>query len=493
MSATVAGVQTPRICSFPDYVSSAGEEAIALAALAGLILDPWQEFVLVNALGERLDGRWAAPTVGLVVGRQNGKNAVLEARELAGLFLLDERVIIHSAHEQATSSEHFRRLLQRIESVPEFDRRVFKAVHGKGSEAIELLGGQRILFKTRTGGAGLGFTADCIVFDEAMILNADAKAALIPTMAARSIEGNTQTWYAGSAVDQTRSKHDGLELARIRARGIKQERNIAYFEWSIGNPDPDDDRPWTPDRFTAEMASDMSLIAQANPGLGIRISEEWVEHERTVELGEREFAVERGGVGDWPDPDGIGDSPISVDDWNALADEHSVLIDPIGLCFDITPDRSSAAISAAGARIDGKGHVEVVEHRRGTGWVVERIAELMGEHDVAQLVCDGIGPAASLVSELEALGFEVTLVSARDHANACGLIYDAVEQKTLRHLGTGELSAAIRGASKRPLGDAWAWSRKGGVDISPLVAVTLALASVWSGVKPDPEPMVAYR
>jgi hypothetical protein len=35
----------------------------------------------------------------------------------------------------------------------------------------------------------------------------------------------------------------------------------------------------------------------------------------------------------------------------------------------------------------------------------------------------------------------------------------------------------VKGAAKRPLGDAWAWSRKSsGVDISPLVAITLA---VW--------------
>jgi hypothetical protein len=43
-------------------------------------------------------------------------------------------------------------------------------------------------------------------------------------------------------------------------------------------------------------------------------------------------------------------------------------------------------------------------------------------------------------------------------------------------LGTPELKAALKGASKRSLGDSWAWARKSSaVDISPLVAVTLAL------------------
>jgi hypothetical protein len=38
------------------------------------------------------------------------------------------------------------------------------------------------------------------------------------------------------------------------------------------------------------------------------------------------------------------------------------------------------------------------------------------------------------------------------------------------------MTAALRGVEIRPLGDAWAWSRKNSnVDISPLVSATLAL------------------
>ena len=75
--------------------------------MAGLFLDDWQQFVLRHALGERADGKWAAQTVGLTVGRQNGKGSILEARELAGLFLLGEQLIIHTAHLQKTATQHF--------------------------------------------------------------------------------------------------------------------------------------------------------------------------------------------------------------------------------------------------------------------------------------------------------------------------------------------------------------------------------------------------
>lgn len=81
----------------------------------------------------------------------------------------------------------------------------------------------------------------------------------------------------------------------------------------------------------------------------------------------------------------------------------------------------------------------------------------------------------------ELLEEEVVTVSAQEHARACGLLFDTVEERGLRHLGTAELESAIKGATKRPLGDAWAWSRKNSaVDISPLVACTLALFSAAS-------------
>lgn len=474
----LVGAQEPRLSHVPEYVTSAGQEAIELAALAGLRLDPWEATVLMHALGERADGKWAAFEVGTVVPRQNGKGSILEARELAGLFLFGEMLLIHSAHEQATSSEHFRRLLSLIESVPEFDRRVLKAPKGKGAEAIELRGGQRILFKTRTGGGGRGLTGDFVALDEAMILPEATTGALVPTMAARSITGNPQLWYAGSAVDQQKHEH-GIVLARLRERGMKGAPRVAYFEWSA----PGDD----PDKLTPEQREDPALWAQANPGLGIRIASEHIANECGGALGPREFAVERLGVGDWPRTDGV-QAVVDLEAWEALEDAASRPQDPVCFAYDVTPDRSRAAIGVAGRRTDGLRHIEVVDHRRGTGWLPERMAQLVGDHESVGVLCDGSGPAGSLIPELERLGVTVTPVSAKEHAQGYGLIFDAIDQRTLRHLGTSELNAAVRGAARRQLGEAWAWSRKSSaVDISPLVAVTLALRGLETS-RPEPEP-----
>jgi hypothetical protein len=227
----------------------------------GLFLDPWQRVRAdSNSLGERADGKWAAFEVAEVIPRQNGKGSTLEGRELTGLFAIDEeRLIIHSAHEQATSSEHQRRLLELIESVPEFDQKVLRAPKGKGMEAIELRDGSRILFKTRTGGGGRGLTGDLIVLDEAMILPEATTAALVPTMAARSISGNPQLWYAGSAVDQQKTEH-GVVLARVRDRAMKGAPRLMYVEWSA--------RATTRRTSPSDVRNDPHVWAQANPGSG---------------------------------------------------------------------------------------------------------------------------------------------------------------------------------------------------------------------------------
>jgi hypothetical protein len=433
------GAQRPRICCVPDYAASAGAEAVELARVAGLGLDPWEEFVLANALGERPDGRWAAFEVGVVVSRQNGKGTILEARELAGLFLLGERLIIHSAHQFDTSLEAFRRLLMLVEETPDFDRRVKRVSRSHGEEGIELKGGQRIRFRTRTKGGGRGFSGDCLILDEAMILPESAHGALLPTLSARP---NPQVWYTGSAVDQEIHEH-GVVLARLRDRGQRgEDPGLAYFEWSLPRDHPDE--------VEHDLALDPEAWASTNPGLGIRISTDHVANEQRS-MDPRTFAVERLGVGDWPRIDGHGPQVIAIEAWRALTDTESTVDGPVCFAFDVTPDRSRAAIAVAGTRDDGLAHVEIVDHKRGTSWVAVRVAELVEQHETISVQCDASGPAASLLPELHQLGVEVQPVSSKEHAQACGVFFDDVHQQQVRHLGTPELDAAIKGAAQRPL------------------------------------------
>jgi hypothetical protein len=62
-----------------------------------------------------------------------------------------------------------------------------------------------------------------------------------------------------------------------------------------------------------------------------------------------------------------------------------------------------------------------------------------------------------------------------DLIEACGQIADAMRQGRLAHIDQAPLTAAVNGARTRRSGDAWTLDRRSSpVDISPLVAATLA-------------------
>lgn len=431
-----------------DGVTSAGVEAVELAAAAGLDLDPWQADVLDVALSERADGKWSAFEVGLVVPRQNGKGSILEARELAGLFLLGERLILHSAHEFKTAAEGFRRVMSLIDNTDFLRKQVKRVNAAHGDEGIELLSGARLRFVARSNGSGRGFSGDCVILDEAYNLGANAMAALLPTLSARP---NPQLWYASSA-----GMDSSEQLRRVRERAIAGgDPGLAYSEWSaVESADLDDPNAW----------------AAANPALGIRIPEQFVERERAA-LPEVEFARERLGI--WDAGGRAAVIPAHV--WDAVADSRSQPNGRPVFAIDMSPDRSRVSIGMAGARFDGRTHVELVENRNGTDWVVERVVELVKRWKPEFVVVDAGSPAGGFIGSLKGAGVPVLGVGTREVGQACGAFYDAVTAGKLRHIDQPLLNTALGAARKRPLGDAWAWHRMDATDISPLVAVTLAV------------------
>lgn len=506
------GSQEPRLRQVPDYVSTAGDDAIECARLAGLHLDPWEELVLRDGLGERADGKWAAFRVGIEAPRQNGKGSILEARELAGAFVFEEKLIVHSAHEQITSSEHFRRLLNLIEGVPEFDRRVLKVVRGKGSEAIELRGDRRIMFKTRTAAGGRGLTGDCVVLDEAMILMMSIMGVLVPLMAARSMQFNPQLWYAGSAVDQQKYEH-GLVFANLRRDALAGKDRLAYFGWSAdivgwlqSRSLKFDEGRAELDQVTPAMLLDQGLRSDANPGLGIRISPEHLDQEMDA-LSVRDFACERLGLVDLPDDLGADERVISAEAWSDCADADGAMTEDAVKTFaaDVSPDRTWGSISVAGVRSDRLQHIELVDHERGTGWLLSqdaeteewrgRLMELHTNHPGCRFAVDARGPASWLIQPMKDAGLEVIELSTQDYAQACGGFFDAAIQKRFRHIEQAELDEALASAKTAPLGEAWKWSRRHstGADITPLVACTLALWGSETQQVDKRVPLVAWR
>ncbi len=457
------GSQEPRTSHYPAFTEGLGDEFIAVAELAGLHPDPWQRLVVEKSLLVRPDGELATPEVGICLPRQNGKGGVLEILELGRLFVLESPLTLHSAHLFKTSKEAYLRIRSLIQNTPALDRRVLRYSNTNGDEGIILKNGCRLHFVARSGGSGRGLSGNCVMLDEAMYLPAMVMSALIPTISAKRYG---QIVYAGSAVDQT-TMADGQTFARVRKRGSEGSSDrLAYFEWSLPFDNPDS----IPDDVLRDPASAKTV----NPAIGIRIAPETVAGELEM-LGPRGFAVERLNVGDWPAVDGE-DQVFSVEKWNQALDPLSAALDPVVFALDVTPDRRRASITVAGKRPDENYHIEVVEAKPGTEWAVPRLKELTSRHSTVSVIVDGAGQAKSLIPDLEAAGVEVTVMNTDDHTQACGFIFDAVENGTVRHRGQASLNSAVRGAAQRPLNDRWAWSRKSsGVDITPLVGCTLAL------------------
>jgi phage terminase large subunit-like protein len=438
-------------------------EAVELCRSAELVLDGWQDDILRALLGRTDEGKWACFEVAGSVPRQNGKGCVFEARLLAGLFITDERFLMHSAHRTDTSLDAMRRLLDAIEAA-DLTGKIRRVRNTNGQEGIELLDGRRLRFRTRNKGGGRGFSADFLGADECMDYPEFAHAALLPTLSARP---NPQVLYMGSAVDQ--ETHDnGLVFSRLRRRGIAgEDPSLAWFEWSAAFDHPDE--------LDADAALDPAVWRQANPALGIRITEEYVANEQRS-LDARSFAVERLGVGDWPDPDQDVQRPFSVDAWDGLVDSGSVLQPGVTVAFDVSPERRTA-IAVAGLNQSGEWHVEVHHHRQGTGWVAGVLERMWDGGLVDAIYCDSVGPASSLLVTLQEAGIRVETVTTGELGQCCGRLVDMVNDQRLKHLGSDELRNAVIGARTRPIGDgAWAWGRKHStVDISPLVAATIAV------------------
>jgi len=480
------GSQTPRVANFPPYLISGAPEVIDQAARAGLYLDAWQKYVLTHGLGMSADGLWTAPKVSVWVPRQNGKGGIIEALELAWLFIDEEPEIVHSAHEHRTSSKAYRRMERLIRGTPELHRlvrpygdRPDKAGYrkGNGERQIELWDGRLLEYNTRSGTATRGFSSPKVILDEAQELDADQMAAILPTVSAMP---NHQVWFLG-----TPPRHADAWCYGLRDDGEKGSPRLAHFDFGAGT--------FTDTPECRAVVDDPETVYATNPALGIRITMETVEDERRPSGLGPKFPFER--LGMWL-PRKLGGGAIDPARWAQLADPDSKRSGDVALGVDIAVLRDYAAISVYGlrelddlARKDGLeilGHGQMVDYRPGVEWLAGRIAEWRSTLDPVAI---GMGRStyATLKAPLEQLGITVSekpdepergdlvVISGADQAAACGHILDDVRTRALRVVPVAQLDVAALGAKASQTGDTVAWSRRlADVELSPLGSLSMA-------------------
>lgn len=439
-----------------------GHAIAETAAAFGLPLMPWQmQVALVGGELVEVDGGLWVPAyreVVLTVPRQSGKTTLILSWEVQRARGWEDYGPQRIAYSAQTGNDARKKLIE--DQVPILEPRksrlgIHRILKGMGNEAVEFRNSSRVVLLASSEDSGHGKTVHLGVKDELFADRDDRRdQALVPAM----LTVATAQTVTASTMGTVESEPWNATVERGReATKRGQREGMAYFEWAADpTDDPDDPAVW----------------ASCMPALGYTQTTHAVRHARqTLKLPEFRRAFLN--ITD----DRRGEPVIDAEKWAACLDPKSQALDPVCFAVDVTPAHSHAAIGVAGRRPDGLTHVEVLPdgHRPGTSWVAARMAELVARHRPRMVVLDPAGPAGGLLKDLAARGVEVHEVTTREHAQACSAFFDDVMENRLRHRGGPALEVAVDGSDKRVVGDAWLWSRRASsVDISPLVAVTLA-------------------
>ena len=440
-----------------------GVAAVRIAESLGMPLMPWQRQVLDVAL-EIENGQFVYKEVILTVPRQSGKSTSLLSLILTrALSQSGQRIVYTAQSRQDARKLWFETWLPQLESSPLKD--LFKTRLANGDEALIFDNGSRQGLVASTAKAGHGQTLDLAIVDEAFS-QADARLeqSLKPAMITRNQlpHRGAQFWVVSTAGTLTSSPYllGKVEGGReISAAGYN--KGVAYFEWSADDGlDPSDEETWW----------------SCMPALGRTATIEAVRAD-FMSMDLHEF--ERAYLNRWTTVK--TDPVIPLELWDSLSRQFDSSGLPVVLSVDVAPDRGSGSIAAAGRLPDGKIFIEVIKAAHGIAWIVPAIKKLLQTNEVRGLVVDALGPAGALLSDLQELHVEVKSTSAQELARAFAVFCIAAgvgteDEPTLVHSGQSSTRIALDGAVKRTVGDGGeAWGRKNsGVDISPLVACTLA-------------------
>ena len=461
------GTQEPRIRIEPEAARTDGPMASELVGAYGYELDPWQRDVLASWLARDETDSFAATSCGLAVPRQNGKNALLEARELYGLVTTGEK-FLHTAHEVKTARKAFMRLAGFFENdreFPELAEMVRFIRRTNGQECIELVNGGSVEFSARSRGAARGFTVDTVVFDEAQELTDEQLEAMLPTLAAAP-SGTRQFIYTGTPPGPNSPGEVFTRTRRNAVRGI--EGGLSWWEWSV------EELP----REDASFEDVRESCYEVNPALGYRIDIGFCEREFNA-LSIDGFARERLG---WWSPDAGEATLISPALWEMNAVKSNPIDGAAARSFGVkfAPDGSAVALAVC-VRDGERSYVELVDCRplsHGVGWLADFLCRDGARSKTAAIAVDGRNGAAALLKRLTAAypGQALPAVSSKAVVDASVMVVDALKDGAFAHWADDGQKALDRSALTsvaRKVGKDGGWAF-GGMFSTPIEAAALA-------------------
>lgn len=474
----------------PEHVGTYGPEVADLADAAGLTLDPEQRLALDAMYAHDSRGHLVAATFGCAAPRQNLKSMIGKAAALADLMTFDEPAALWTAHLRATSDDVFANaegngLSQLFENYDFLRRRVLDIKNSDGEQSITLrpsAAGEptpKLTFMARSERGGRGLSGTKVTYDEALFLKPSMTSAMIPVLSARSIGGNVQVRYLGSAG----LLHSAV-WREVRDRGRRGDAaRLAWLEWAAPVVQCEAE-VCAHAPGTGGCALDRpDLVAAANLAIGRRMDIDFVLGTERFEMTPVDFMTER--LGWWQDPPNLGGGDLDMLRWADQVDVEALPRRPLAFGVDQGEDRL-VSISCSWRRPDGSVQVmlsqqddETVDVGLSPDQALARLVKLRARWGGRVLLG---GPAAGLERELRQLGVPSEVVSSAEFATACGQVEDRLRARTLWHGNQPELTDSAAAAKWRSVGTAGerAFQLKDAPTVGPMAAAVRALHGVLS-------------
>lgn len=426
----------------------------------GWDFDEWQDDLGRLLLAKNADGLYAADMVVMSLPRQVGKTYLVGCVAFAVCLIRPGTKVIWTAHRYRTAAETFRTMKAKAKS-PELSPFIDQRPKGggirsaNGEQEIEFLNGSRILFGAREGGFGVGMAAvDMLVLDEIQRATTKAMDDLLPTANAAP---NPLILCMGTP---PRPTDPGEVFTLLRQGAIAGGADdVLYVELGARS------------RFDLnDEARFWEQVGVVNPAYPHRVGRRAILRNRKGLTAE---SVYREVFGLWDELESRS-AVIKAAAWAALIDVGPApAVRPAGIGVDASHDRHFS-IGACWTEGESR-HLEEVWAGPDEAACAEWVATVVDRR--TPIVIDNASPAASLIPVLRARGRKVIPGTAGTMSQACGGWLSDANAARLTHADQEPVNDAVAGARKRPIGSAggWGWDRKdAGVNIAPLVAVTLA-------------------
>jgi hypothetical protein len=440
------GVPTPRIHTALNEYPSHGEQMIKFCEEIGYTLLPWQQWLAHHSLKYKPDGRWAHPVVTLLCARQQGKSTFMALQILFRIYVLKEKLQVHTAHKLTTSAELFYKIYGIIEQTPRLAAEFTKKLESKGFQELQFTEGRRYIVRANNS-AGRGIAApETIHLDEAReYKDEDVWSALRYTQMASQ---NPQIWVYSNAGDQ-----HSIVLNKLRERALAaihgSSDDIGWFEWSA------------PQGIKFDNSPDFWLgVCQANPSLGHTVHPDNI---RAV-LSDPEDIVRTEVLCQWVD---TINPVISPSQWESCEVE-GLRLNPESdtwLAIDLSPDRKQAALVASQKLEGDRFQVILLQTWHNPSNLDDKslandVADWVRKYPV-QLVAYSARTASAVAARLAPAGIRTEPIDGLDYAQSCDELLGAISSQRLAHSGQEELTRQCLAAVKLPFGDGgWVMGRK---------------------------------